>query len=81
MTAVGNAVLDPLIPVLQDQVLDNLDSRLFPLWQFCQSRDIKMIIGLKDAPQHLQELLKNHQLRPEILKYLHERRTSIIDGS
>ena len=35
MVVVNNAVVDPLLPVLQDQVLDNLDSRLLPLWEFC----------------------------------------------
>lgn len=69
----GNAVVDPRFPILQDQLLDGLHSSLHDLYKFCEFRNIVTTTGFCDASLSVQKMLKVLQLLPEILKYLHER--------
>ena len=71
--AIGHAVHDPRMPSLRDQVLEAMDPQLLPVWEFCEARNVKKITDLEGAPKQTMQLLKNHRLLPEILKYIKER--------
>ena len=70
----GHAVFEPRKFQPADLDEDTLDSRLLPLCAFCETRDVATVVSLGDAPPRTQQLLKDHQLLPEIQKYLHARR-------
>ena len=72
--AVGNAVYEPGIPELQDEILDTLNPKLHELYKYCEVKNVLTVAGLEKAPSQIQQLLKDHQLRPEIMRYLHNRR-------
>ena len=76
LLAKGNAVHDPTFPELADEVFEALDSRLYDLWKFCETKNVLSSNELNVAPTVLQKILENHELRPLVLKYLHWRRTA-----
>ena len=71
--AVANEVVDPRCPILEDQILEDLSSKLYDLYKFCEARKVTEAAGLTDAPPKVQKLLESHEMLPEILKYIHER--------
>lgn len=76
LKVVGHAVYEPDIPELPEQVLDTLNSKLYDLYKHCEARNVLTAAGLEGAPQQLLHLLQDQQLRPEILRYLQNRRQS-----
>ena len=70
ISAIGHVVHDPRLPVLKDQVLETLDTRLLLLWEFCEARNVKKITDLEGAPKSTKQLLKNTRLLPEIMEYI-----------
>ena len=74
MYAVGHAVHDPKNVKTSEQTFDEMDSQLYPVYSFCEARDATTVASLESAPDQTQLLLKNHQLLPEIMKYIHGRR-------
>ena len=79
-SALGHTVHDPLLPTLTEEVLENLTSPLLPLWKFCISRSVTELTELKEAPQEVQELLKDPKHIAEILKYIHGRRQDSVQA-
>ena len=58
-----------------------MDTRLHGLIQYCQLYNITEIQSLQDGPDDIQLLLRDHSLRPHILKYLLWKRNQVVHGS
>ena len=74
MVARGKAVHDPSLPQLVGSMFYESSRELTPLENFCETKDVLTPAGLEGAPAQVQQLLEDNQLRPEILKYLKDRR-------
>lgn len=73
LVALANTVFDPRKTGATEHVVDDLDSPLLPIYQFCESRDATTLADLAGAPPKILQLLKQHQLLPNIWQYLHGR--------
>ena len=76
MVSLANTVFEPRKPFSSDGVLDELDSPLLPLYKFCESRNVMTLAGLEGAPAETLQLLKQHHLLPDIMRYLHGKRAN-----
>ena len=65
---------DPLVPILKEDALDALSTQLYPLWKYCESRNINVLSELHGAPEATLQLLKDPKLVAEILRYIQDRR-------
>ena len=70
LTSLGTAEYDPRKPESVEQVFESMDPRLHGLIQFCLVNNVTTLAGLQDAPMEIKNQLKDHALRPAILKYL-----------
>ena len=71
---VGLAVYETKVPHPPEQILDAIHSKFIELYKYCEVNNIVNVSGLEGAPQKVQQLLNDHQLRPEIMKYLLNRK-------
>ena len=71
---VGNAVYESDVPHPPEQILDAIHSKFFQLYKHCEVNNVVNVAGMEGAPPAVWQLLKDHQLRPEILKYLLNRK-------
>ena len=70
MQMIKSTEFNPSRPGKEEQFLQEMDSTLLPLREYCEQYKVTKAIDLEAAPRHIQMLLKIHWLRPEILKYL-----------
>ena len=71
---VGHAVYESDVPHPPDQILDAIHSKFLELFKYCEVNDVVSVAGLEGARPQVQQLLNDHQLRPEIMKYLCNRK-------
>ena len=70
----GHAVYETDFPHPPEQILDAIHSKFVELYKYCEVNNVVSVSGLEGAPQQVQQLLDDHQLRPEIMKYLLNRK-------
>ena len=71
---INEAIFDPRNPQSADEIYDELDARLHPLYDFCERFEVFSPLGLAHADPEIRLLLDDHYLRPQILKYLYWRK-------
>ena len=69
----GHAEYDPRNPQTAEQIREELDPRLIPLYDYCEENNVIVPNQLKHAPSNVLMLFEDHRLRPQIWKFVYWR--------
>ena len=67
---VFSTIHDPRKLESEEEILETMNIRLYPVHQYCESRDVMSTRELQAAPEEVQKFLNHPVALPQILKYI-----------